>query len=218
MKQFFLAALLLAGLVLPAGAEPPQPKMQRIAVVDLDKVFREYYKSRIAEEAIRQQGEVYRSYLLKLNEQHQKLQEEASRLLMNAQNIALSDEERRRSVRSAEEKRREVEEKKSEIELYASERSKDLRRVEEDKRQEIMRDILLELKRRSTAEGYDFVFDSSGKTLNQQPGVLLFPASVDLTAQLIAELNRRATIPAKPSAPPVPTSVKIQPSKEDAKQ
>ena len=37
---------------------------ERIAVVDLDKVFREYYKSRIAEDAIRAQGETCRGYLV----------------------------------------------------------------------------------------------------------------------------------------------------------
>lgn len=187
-KYSLLTLLLVVGIA--AGAAG---KAQRFAVIDLDKVFREYYKSRIAEEAIRQQGEIYRSYLLKLNEQHQKLQQESARQLMNAQNIALSDAERQRSVRAAELKKREVEEKKAEIELYASDRSKDLRRIEEEKRAEIMREIMAEVKRRAAAEGYDFVLDSSGKSFNQQPVLLVYPSGDDLTDRVVVELNRRAT-------------------------
>lgn len=165
----------------------------RFAVVDLEKVFQEYYKSKIAENTIRQQGEVYRTYLLKLNEQYQQLQQEASKLLMNSQNIALSNEERQRSIAAAEEKRRELQQKKAEIDLYAKERTQDLRKLEEKKRSEITGEIKAAVKRRAEAEKIDFVFDSSGKTFNQQPALLYYPTHVDLTDKIITELNRRAT-------------------------
>ncbi|WP_419647450.1 hypothetical protein, partial [Victivallis vadensis] len=54
--------------------------------------------------------------------------------------------------------------------------------------------------RRATAEGYDFVLDSSSKTLSEQPAVLLFPELDDLTSQVITELNRSRTVPAPASA------------------
>ena len=39
----------------------------RIAVVDLDRIFREYYKSRIAEDFLNQQAEAARIYMGQLN-------------------------------------------------------------------------------------------------------------------------------------------------------
>ena len=48
-------------------------------------------------------------------------------------------------------------------------------------------------KARAEAEKIDFVFDSSGKTFNQQPALLYYPIHVDLTDKIITELNRRAT-------------------------
>ena len=43
-----------------------------------------------------------------------------------------------------------------------------------------------------TAEKFDFVFDASGRTLNQQPALLVYPEYSDLTERVIIELNRPA--------------------------
>lgn len=184
IKQILL--MLCCTVSLCAAAAP------RFGVVNFEKVFREYYKSKIAEDTIRRQGEIYRNYLLKLNEQHQQLQKEASTLLLNSQNIALSAEERQRSINAVEAKRKEIQQKKAEIELYAKERTQDLRRIESQKRKEITDEINAAVKRRAAAEKFDFVFDSSGKTLNQQPALLVFPEYSDMTERIITELNRSA--------------------------
>lgn len=184
IKQILL--MLCCTVSLCAAAAP------RFGVVNFEKVFREYYKSKIAEDTIRRQGEIYRNYLLKLNEQHQQLQKEASTLLLNSQNIALSAEERQRSINAVEAKRKEIQQKKAEIELYAKERTQDLRRIESQKRKEITDEINAAVKCRAAAEKFDFVFDSSGKTLNQQPALLVFPEYSDMTERIITELNRPA--------------------------
>ncbi|MBO5309250.1 MAG: OmpH family outer membrane protein [Lentisphaeria bacterium] len=183
-KQIFLFLCCFA--VFCAEAAP------RFGVVNYEKIFREYYKSKIAEDTIRRQGEVYRNYLLKLNEQHQQLQKEASALLINSQNVALSNEERQRSRSTLEAKRKEIQQKKAEIELYAKERTQDLRRIEAQKRKEITDEINAAVKRRAAAEKFDFVFDASGRTLNQQPALLVYPEYSDLTERVIIELNRPA--------------------------
>ena len=91
MKRIFGKLLVLFALVsvVSAGAET-----QRFAVVNLEKVFREYYKSRIAEDAIKQQAEVYRNYLVKQNSQLIQLKREAEQLRTDAQNPALSETEK----------------------------------------------------------------------------------------------------------------------------
>ena len=83
---------LLAVLALSCFAAVPAAGAERIAVVDLDKIFHEYYKSRIAEETIRTQGESYRSYLIQLNDRREKLAEEARTAAFNSRNVALSPE------------------------------------------------------------------------------------------------------------------------------
>ncbi len=184
---WFCCALLSALRLAAAG--------NQIAVVDLEKVFREYYKSRIAEETIRGQSETYRSYMLQLDEQRRKLLDEARTARLNAQNIALSPGERSKAEAEAGKLEAAVREKSSEIELYAESRAEAMRDLERRKRAEIMEDIRAGVRRRAAAEGYLYVLDSSGKTMNEQPAVLLFPDSCDLTAVVIEDLNRTASSP-----------------------
>lgn len=181
----------------------------RIGVVNLEKIFREYYKSRIAEDAIKQQAEVYRTYLMRLNDQLRTLKEEARAARLNSQNLALSEADRKAAVEKADAKARQVSQKEAEIELYATEGSASLRKVEQQKREAIMAEIQQEIRRRAAAEGYAFVLDSSGKTMNEQPTLLIYPESCDFTAAVLSELNRTRTRKAdtpssKPAPPPEP--------------
>ncbi len=175
---------------------------QRFAVVNLEKVFREYRKSRIAEDAIKQQAEVYRSYLVKQSGQLTLLKQDAERLREESRNPAISDAEQSRLGTDAVIKAREVAAKEAELQLYAAERTRTMREVEQKKRDEIMADIYKEIDRRATAEGFDFVLDSSGKTMNEQPTVLRFPVSCDLTEAVIRELNRSMSEERKPNEKP----------------
>ena len=171
---------------------------ERIAVVDLEKVFREYYKSRIAEENLRTQGETYRSYLLQLNDQRVKLADAVRKAKFDAQSYALSAEERAKAEKKAAELEAQLNEKTSEIKLYAESSGKSLRELEQKKRVEIMEDIRKCIRRRGAAEGYLYIFDSSGKTMNEQPAILVFPEASDITKVVIEDLNRTAVKPHQP--------------------
>ena len=205
MKSVFKTMLWAAFL-----AALPLAAAERIAVVDLDKVFREYYKSRIAEEAIREQGETYRAYMLQLNDQRTKLIEEARKARFNAQNLALSAEEQRKAAEQAAQLNAAVKEKESEIKLYGESRSAAMRELEQRKRLEIMNDIRAAIRRQAAAGGFLYVFDNSGRTMNDQPAILLFPDGCDLTRPVIEELNRTAVKPA-PAKPGETEKVKTNP-------
>ena len=126
MKKLFLA-LLLSGVFSALQAEI------LTGVVDLERIFREYYKSKIAEELIRQQGTVYRNYLKKLESEHQTLVAEAARARAAAQNLALSAEERQKAEERAIAAARAVAAKKTEAEVYARERAADMRTLQSRK-------------------------------------------------------------------------------------
>jgi outer membrane protein len=185
-KSFLISGAILFALCSFAGSV-------NIAVVDLEKVFREYYKSKIAEDQIRRQATAYRSYLDRLNTQLKEAQNVAANARADALNLGLSASERTKAEQRAASAIRAVSEKRAEIELYTSGRAKDMQKLESDKREEIMRDIRAELSRRAAAGGYDFVFDSSGKTTNNQPAVLIYPEKHDLTREVINSLNRGAS-------------------------
>lgn len=189
MKRLLLGAFAVA--VMAAVSAAPATPAPRIAVIDLQKVFKEYYKSRIAEDFIKQQAEAARLYLGQLTRQLETLNTEARRLETNARNMALDPAKKQEAEAEALEAVRKVRAKETEIQLYVRERKQEMEALESRKRAEIIADIRAEIRRRATAEGYDWVFDSSGMTTNSQPAVLLFPAKHDISAAVIRELNRR---------------------------
>lgn len=165
----------------------------KIAVADLEKIFREYYKSRIAEDAIKQQAAAYRKYVERLSVELNQLKQEVQTARGNALNIALSPAEKQKAERLVDEKLKAARAKEAEIKLFVQERSRDMRRMETVKRAEILKEIRAEIRKRAVAEGYDFVLDSSGRTMNDQPTVLYYPERNNITDSVIRTLNRTRT-------------------------
>lgn len=166
----------------------------RIGVVDLEKVFNEYHKSRSVEEFINQRADAVRNYLKQMREQLKSMRAEMHKLGTNVGNPALNAAELAEAKNRADEAIRKVKAKEAEIELYASQVTREMRELETKKRQEIMADINAEVRRRAAVRGFNFVIDRSGKSLNGQPVLITFPADRDITAEVIRELNRTAVI------------------------
>ena len=185
-KAFFVLAVVVCATVAFAA--------DRIGTVDLEKVFREYHKSRAVEEFINQRADAVRTYLNQMREQLKTLRAEMHKLGTNAGNPALSASELANAKRLADDAIRKVKAKEAEIELYTSQVTREIRELENKKRQEIMADINAEVRRRAAVRGFNFVMDSSGKSLNGQPALVVVPAERDITAEVIRELNRTASI------------------------
>ena len=81
------ATILLLALCAQGGAQQPAPF--KIAVVDMEKVFQNYYKTKIADANLKKQAETYRNYLTSLSDSNLKLREEFKELRDDSQNIAL---------------------------------------------------------------------------------------------------------------------------------
>jgi Skp family chaperone for outer membrane proteins len=195
MKKSILITLALCMTAVLTAAEV------RIAVVDMDRVFREYYKSRIAEEFINQQIEAARLYTGQLDSQLKTLRSEAARLGTNALNPALSESDRQQAAEQAKQAIAKVKAKENEIAAYAEDRRREFMRLQQEKRSEIINDITNEIRRRAMTENYAFVLDASGKTANGLPAVLVFPNANDISDAVIRELNRSAAKPTREKTP-----------------
>ena len=188
MKKLLIALCILSAAVVSAAEA-------RIAVVNLDRVFKSYYKSRIAEDFLNQQAEAARAYMSQMNSQLEALRSEARRLGTNALNPALTDQARKKAADAADAAMAKVKSKETEISLYANERRREFMRLQQEKRSEIVKDIQKEVKRRAAAGNYAFVLDSSGNTTSGLPAVLIYPGRNDISDEVIRELNRAASKP-----------------------
>jgi outer membrane protein len=184
MKKLLLIAFFIASLAMVHGGE------LKIAVVDADMIFQKYYKTKIVDASLKQQMQVFKAWLKKLNSSQAKLQEEFKLLRDDAQNIALDVAERERKRLDAMRKYHQIREKKVEIEQYSAEKMQQFKKLEEKKRRDILNDIKKAVSSRAALEGYTLVIDRSGKTLNGISSVLYHKASLDITQVILRDLNR----------------------------
>lgn len=162
----------------------------KIAVVDMARIFDDYYKTRIVQSQLEEQQSVYRTHVTAMNEEYNKLQEEYKVLLDVAQNITLKEAERQEKAAEASKKLAEVKQKERDINQYLTEKSRQFKELEDTKRTEITAEILGEVQRRATVDGYDIVLDYSGKTTSSLASVVFFKPNLDITDAVLEELNR----------------------------
>jgi len=177
---------------------------QKIAVIDMDKIFTEYYKTKISDANLKKQADIFRNYAEKLKESLTKLQEEYKKLRDDSLSVALSETERENKRILAQEKYRQLMTKNAELQQYEREKQNHMRDEYEKTRAKLIGEIKTEIQKRCALEGYSIVLDMSGKTLNNIPVVMLNSPSMDITEGVLKELNRgqrpALTQPEKPVA------------------
>jgi Skp family chaperone for outer membrane proteins len=181
--QLFWSFLALA--VFPFGVNA----VQKMGVVNMNKIFTNYYKTKLEDARIKKQSEVYREYLTSLNEARNKLNAEFVKLRDSAQNIAYSDAERENNRIAAQNKYRQLQAKDVEIQQYNDDKKKQLFDEYDKMRKTLIDEVVSVVRSKAKREKYTFVMDSSGNTMNSIPAVVYFDESVDFTDAVIKELN-----------------------------
>ena len=191
-KKILLSTiLLLSGLGMALNAAP-----LKIAVVDLTKLFKEYYRTKIIEQDFNEQSKVYRNYIARQADTLRKNEVEYRQKLDASLNVALAPaerEKRRAEVRAMEQ---ELKRRRAELEQYASDRAQALQKSAAEQRLKVIEEIRSEIRRRATLEGYTIVLDKSAKSTSDAAIVLYSADALDITERVLTELNRGAGKPA----------------------
>ena len=188
MKKLFvtlLSAAVLAGLVPVKAADPAL----KIAVIDMNRVFQEYNKTKINEAKLKKQAEIYKEYSTQLAQSLSKLRQEFVKLRDDSQNMVYTAAERENRRLNAQEKYRQAAAKEAELREYNRERQKQLRDEYEKLRSSILTDISNVVSAKCLAEGYGLVLDKSGRSLNNIPLVVYSSKMLDITESVIKTLN-----------------------------
>jgi outer membrane protein len=69
-------------------------------------------------------------------------------------------------------------------------------------------EILVVVKDKAKADGYDFVFDKSGVSLSTVPVLLYYKDAVDFTDEVVVEMNKDAGSAPAPAPAPAPATKK----------
>ena len=181
-----LCAILSLGSIFVSRAEE---KPLKIAVIDMNRVFQEYNKTRVNEAKLKKQAEIFKEYSTQLAQSLAKLRQEFVKLRDDSQNMVYSAAERENRRMNAQEKYRQAAAKEQELREYNRERQAQLRDEYEKLRNSILEDISKVVEAKCLAEGYGLVLDKSGRTLNNIPLVIYSSKMLDITDSVIQTLN-----------------------------
>ncbi len=163
---------------------------QKIAVVDMQKVFSGYDRTKTIELKINQQVDIYKKFAAGLMQECQQLEKDYLALRDESQNLALSESERENRRLRAIEKAEQLRKKEAELKDYNQSRQKQMKENFEKLRGEVLAEIRSVIRNKCVLEGWTFVLDSSGVTLNDLPLVMYHSPDTDLTKSVLEELNR----------------------------
>ena len=186
MKRI-LAALVLALTLATAGARAAELK---IAVIDMQKAFQEYEKTKTIEIKLNQQMEVFKEYSNQLSQQYQNLRKQYESARDDSQNIAYSAAERENKRQKAQQLYESLKLKEQEMTSYTESRKTQIRDMYTKLRDEVVDEIRKAVHNKAVIEGYTIVLDQSGGSLEDIGFVIYVQPGLDITDAIIQDLNR----------------------------
>jgi Skp family chaperone for outer membrane proteins len=192
MKKFVPFVFLAVTVVLLSCPGRVSAAEMKIATVDLRKVFEKYYKTVQSTVIIKQDAADMEKERKQMVDKAKTHEDEWRNLIDKANDQAVSAEERDKSKKAAEEKYGELETDKQSISEFDRVASNRLHEKEQQRRDDIVKEIRHVLDADAKSGGYAIVFDSSGESANMVPVMLYNNGQNDLTDALIKELNSTA--------------------------
>ncbi|MFM1768567.1 MAG: hypothetical protein RJA22_1096 [Verrucomicrobiota bacterium] len=191
MKPLLSLALIL-GLVLLAPVEASAQAAQRIAIVDLKKLFDEYFKTRIADAQLKEEATDLDKQRRGIADDYQKAAEDYKKALEDANNQAISAEEREKRKKAAEGSLVKANEIEQALKSFDRSARGNLEEKQRLAREKILKDIQNAVAGKARAGGYNLVLDTAAEGINRTPVLFYHDGKDDLTAAVLAQLNANA--------------------------
>ena len=190
MKKLLLLTA-AAALVTFLGASPAAAQM-KVGIVDMNKVFTSYYKTKDAEARLNDARAQAKTDLDSRLESLKSNMEEINKLEADTKKPELTADKREAAVKQRDEKINEVRNLDREIGEFRQTRERQLQEQFMRMRGDIVQDIMKVVDSKVKADGYDLVLDSSGLGISQVKLVLYSAPSMDFSDSIISELNKNA--------------------------
>ena len=191
--KFFTIFAALAVLIPHAGAQG-----MKVGIVDMSRVFAEYYKTKDAEQDVNDQKELAKKELEQRNVQYKALIEKYQLLAKQIKDPAITAELRAKKQEEAKVIASEARSLEREKKEFADRRQRMLLTEVDRARKAIIEEIQDLVKATAKQRNYDIVFDKSGVGDRGIPFLLHSKDAVDFSKAIIEQLNKDA--PASKSA------------------
>jgi outer membrane protein len=176
----------------------------KIGTVDMDRVLKEYHKSKEAEAKLNEATKAATKELDDRVEAYKKSLEEINKLNAQLETPVLSADAKAAKAKERDEKIASIKNMEREINDFRQTREQQLQQQMLRLREGIVKEITNVVMERGKSKNLDLVFDKSGATLNRFSSILFSPDSMDFTAEVISELNKKNATTSPPPASRTP--------------
>jgi outer membrane protein len=182
-------AALVCALFLSTLALPAQGTNLKVALVDLQKCFNDYYKTEEAKARINDQGSGYQKEFNDRMEDYKKLVDQINGLRESAKDTSASESARKEREDKLREKIQEAQTRERELNEFRGTSSKLLQDLQVRQRKSIVDEINKVVENFSKGK-YNLVIDKSGMTLNGTSGLVYTEGLTDITDEITKLLNK----------------------------
>ena len=200
IKSTILSSLLAVGLCF-AGAGVAQAQV-KVGIVDMNKVFSGYYKTKDAETKINDAREGAKKELDERMESHKQLLDEINTLNKDIDNAALSASAKADRNKKRDDKIQQVRALEQEINDFKTSRERGLQEQAVRMRNQIVEEIMTVINARVKSDNFDLVLDKSGQSLNGVNLVLHANDKMDFSDDVVTALNKNRPCSRCRPAPP----------------
>jgi outer membrane protein len=193
LKSWLLLALPLM-MTIAAHADSNSTPANRIATIDLKKVFDSYYKLPQARDAFeKEKADMDKDFKSRADEAKQAL-EEYTKLKADMDDPMISETERAARKAKADAKQDEVKSYQSELQTFQQEATDTLSLHQQRMMDHLMEDIQTAINAKAKAAGFSLVIDTSARVANgANTAVVLYSnGENDITQEIIRQLNAAA--------------------------
>lgn len=187
-----LLPILLLTAAFSFGGVTSALAQMKVGVVDMNKVFTSYHKTKAAESRLNEARAQAKKDLDGRLESLKSNMEEINKLEEDTKKPELADDKREIAVKLRDEKISLVRGLDREIAEFRGTRERQLQEQFMRMRGDIVQDIMKVVDSKVKAEGYDIVFDSSGLGVSQVKVVLFSSSSMNFSDSVITDLNKDA--------------------------
>jgi Skp family chaperone for outer membrane proteins len=183
MIRTFAFLVLVGSLVSAAGAQ------LTVATVDLQEVFKSYYKTKEADGRLKEQLAQFKKEYQNMMADYQKMVEEAGKIRDEANDPVLSKEVRSEKEKTLQGKIQDVKNYERQLREYDVQRRKQLDDQSQRMRKSIVEDINKVIEGIGKTKNYNLIVDTSGVTMNGMPTILFRSNLPDLTSEVVTTMN-----------------------------
>ena len=169
----------------------------KIGIVDMERVLKEYGKTKEAEAKLNEATKAAKKEFDDRTDAYKKALDEINKLNAQLDTPVLTAEAKAEKAKERDEKIASIRNMEREINDFRQTREQQLQQQMLRLREGIVKEIIDVVVERGKAKNLDLIFDKSGASLNRFSPILFSPDSMDFTAEVIVELNKkeRATPP-----------------------